>query len=129
MTGTYSKSSGNGIETASGIVQNPVLVPVLTPGSAILFAGNTYSVGLGSNPAKKFTIGASYARANNNNLFDSVASTSSTIQYNAILQYQFRKVYMTGGYTRLQQGFSTSTTGPAVVSSFYVGVSRWFNFF
>ncbi len=129
LTGTYSKSSGNGIETASGIVQNPVLVPVLTPGSAILFAGNTYSVGLGSNPAKKFTIGASYARANNNNLFDSVASTSSTIQYNAILQYQFRKVYMTGGYTRLQQGFSTSTTGPAVVSSFYVGVSRWFNFF
>jgi hypothetical protein len=129
LTGSYSKSSGNGIETATGIAQNPVLVPVLTPGYTIVFSGNTYSVGLGSNPARKFTIGAAYARANNNNLFNSVATSGSTIEYNTILQYQFRKVYMTGGYSRLQQGFSTSTTAPGILSSFYVGLSRWFNFF
>jgi len=129
LSGNYAKSSGNGIESPNGIIQNPVLVPVLTPGSAILFSGDTYSVGFGSNPAKKLTIGASYARANNNNLFNSVRSTSSTMEYTTLLQYQVRKLYLTGGYTRLQQGFSLSNTGPAVISSFYVGLSRWFNFF
>jgi hypothetical protein len=34
-----------------------------------------------------------------------------------------------GGYTRLVQGFSASGTAPASVSSFYIGVYRWFNFF
>jgi hypothetical protein len=129
LTASYSKSSGNGIETASGLAQNPVLVPVLTPSSLILFAGNSYSVGLGSSPIKRLTIAASYARANNSFVLDSAGSTGATTQYNSLFQYQFRKVYLTGGYSRLQQGFSTSTTGPAVVSSFYIGLSRWFNFF
>jgi hypothetical protein len=38
-------------------------------------------------------------------------------------------MYITGGYSRLQQGFSASGLPPEVISSFYMGVSRWFNFF
>ena len=129
LNGTYSKGSGIGVETTSGVIQNPVLLPVLTPGSEILFAGDSYSVGLGSSPVKKFTIAASYSKANSNTTLNSLATTSSTTQYNGLFQYQFRKVYVNGGFSRLQQGFSTSATGPAVVSSFYFGLSRWFNFF
>jgi len=129
LTGTYSKGSGIGIETASGVVQSPVLLPGLTPTTAILFGGDSYSVGLGSSPVKKLTLAASFAKANSNTNFSGVAQSSATNQYNAIFQYQLRKIYVNGGYSRLQQGFSTSATGPAVVSSFYFGISRWFNFF
>jgi hypothetical protein len=38
-------------------------------------------------------------------------------------------LYFNSGYARLEQGFSNSGTPPEVVSSFYIGVSRWFNFF
>jgi len=129
LTGSYSKGSGTGIETAAGVAQNPVLVPVLTPSSAILFNGDSYSVGLGSAPAKKLTLSASYGRGNSNTNFSGVAQGSSTSQYNAIFQYQLRKIYVNGGYSRLQQGFTPSPTMPGVVSSFYFGISRWFNFF
>jgi hypothetical protein len=129
LSGSYSKSSGNGIETAAGLALNPVPQPVLTPSSVILFAGDSYSVGFGSSPIKRLTIAASYARANNSFVLASAGSTGATAQYNTLFQYQFRKVYLTGGYSRLQQGFSTSATGPAVVSSYYIGLSRWFNFF
>ncbi len=129
LSGTYSKGSGIGIETASGVAQNPVLIPVLTPNGEILFAGDSYSVGLGSSPVRKLTISASYGRSNSNTSFSGVLQNSSTSQYNAIFQYQLRKMYLNGGYSRLQQGFSTSTTGPGVVSSFFIGISRWFNFF
>ncbi|MGA8869381.1 MAG: hypothetical protein WB510_20565 [Candidatus Sulfotelmatobacter sp.] len=128
-TGTYSKSSGIGIQTASGLTQNPVVEPVITPSSLILFGGDSYGIGLGSSPFRRLTIAASYARANSNTSFDSVASASTTTQYNTFFQYQFRKVYLNGGYSRLQQGFNTTGTAPAVISSFFIGVSRWFNFF
>jgi hypothetical protein len=129
LTGTYSRGSGIGIETANGIAPSPVLVPVVTPSSAILFGGDSYSVGLASNPVRKLTLAASFAKTNSNTSLSGLAQNGSTSQYNAIFQYQLRKIYVNGGYSRLQQGFSTSTTGPAVVSSFYFGISRWFNFF
>jgi hypothetical protein len=127
LSGSYSKSSGNGIQTATGIVQNPVLLPVTS--SAILFSGDSYSFGLGSNPIKKFTLSASYARGNSLASVNSLATSTTMIQYNGLFQYQVRKLYLTGGYSRLQQEFNTQTAGPAVISSFYIGLSRWFNFF
>ena len=48
---------------------------------------------------------------------------------NVYLQYKFRKVFFTAGYSRLVQGFSASTLAPEMLSTYYVGISRWFNFF
>jgi hypothetical protein len=33
------------------------------------------------------------------------------------------------GYARLEQGFSGSGLPTEIISSYYMGVSRWFNFF
>jgi hypothetical protein len=33
------------------------------------------------------------------------------------------------GYARLEQGFSSAGTRPEVISSYYMGISRWFHFF
>ena len=45
------------------------------------------------------------------------------------MTYNFRKLNFITGYSRLVQGFSVSGAPPAMVGSFFVGVSRWFNFF
>jgi hypothetical protein len=95
----------------------------------ILYGGHSYSFGLGSSPIRKLTIGASYSRATSNTTNAGIGSWNANKQLNTYFQYQFRKMYLNGGYASLSQGFSASSKPPAAVSSYFVGVSRWFNFF
>jgi hypothetical protein len=129
VTGTYSKSTGNAIQTGSGLVASPIPQPIVPPGDLILYGGKSYSFGLGSNPLRRLTISASFAKATSNTNVGGIASWNNSEQVNTLFQYQFRKMYVTGGYSRLVQGFSASGAPPENVSSFYFGVSRWFNFF
>ena len=126
---TYSKSSGNGIATGAGLVTTPIPQPIVPSYDLILFGGKSYSFGLSSNPMRKLIMSASFAKANSNTNLQGIASWNNTEQVNTLIQYQFRKMYVTGGYSRLVQGFSASGLPPENVSSFYFGVSRWFNFF
>jgi hypothetical protein len=128
VTGSYGKSSGNAIETGAGLAPAP-LPPIVSSNDLILFGGKSYSFGLSSNPMRRLTIGASFAQANSNTSLAGTASSNNTRMINTLFQYQFRKMYLTGGYSNLVQGFSTSGTAPENVSSFYIGVTRWFNFF
>jgi hypothetical protein len=129
LNGTYSKANGTGIETGAGLTETPTSQPVLSPTDLITFGGKSYSVGLASNPKRRLTIAGSFARAYGNSNVLGVLSANNTEQINVLLQYQFRKMYLTGGYSRLNQGFSASGTPPEKISAFYFGVSRWFNFF
>jgi len=129
LTGSYFKSSGNALETAAGLAPVPVPSPVLPPSLLILYGGKGYSVALGSSPAKRLTMSASYGKSNSNFSTGSSASWNQNQEFNALVQYQFRKMYFTSGFSRLEQGFSASGLPPEVISSFYIGVSRWFNFF
>ena len=129
INGTYSKSNGSGIETANGLAATPTPQPVLFQNDLILFGGKSYSFGLASNPMRRLTIASSFARAYGNSNVLGILSSNNTEQINVLFQYQFRKMYVTGGYSRLDQGFSASGTPPEKISAFYFGVSRWFNFF
>jgi len=71
----------------------------------------------------------SYSKSFSNTSTGGVASFNDNSEYNALVQYQVRKLYVNGGYARLEQGFSGSGTPPEVLSSFYIGVSRWFKVF
>jgi len=126
-TASYSKASGSALLTGAGLVQEPT--QPLPSGLVNLFGGKSYSFGLSSSPIKKLTIGAAFGSADSDFLSQSIASSNKTNEFNALFQYQLRKIYVTGGYSRLQQGISASGLPPEVISSFYVGVSRWFNFF
>jgi hypothetical protein len=128
-TGAYTKSSGQALATGSGLVPVPVPSPILPSNLVSLFGGNSYTFGLSSSPVKKLTLSAAYSKSDSNTSSNGVASTNQNTQYNALVQYQMRKITVNSGYARLQQGFSESGTPPEVVSSFYIGVSRWFNFF
>jgi hypothetical protein len=129
LNGTYSKANGTGIETGAGLAETPTPQPVLSPADLITFGGKSYSAGLASNPKRRLTIAGSFAGAYGNSNVLGVLSANNTEQINVLLQYQFRKMYLTGGYSRLNQGFSASGTPPEKISAFYFGVSRWFNFF
>lgn len=127
--GNYGKSDGTAIEGALGLLQNPVPQPLLPGSDLILFGGKSYSFGLSSSPMRRMSIGASYAKAITNSNLAGVVSSNDSKMINVVFNYQFRKMYLTGGYSNLVQGFSASGLPPENVSSFYIGVSRWFNFF
>ncbi len=125
----YSKASGSAIEAGAGLIQNPVPQPIVPGDDLILFGGKSYSFGVSSNPMRRLTFGASYSKSITNSDLAGVLSSSNTKMINATFNYQFRKMYLNGGYSNLVQGFSVTGTLPENVSSFYMGVTRWFNFF
>jgi hypothetical protein len=125
----YSKANGSAIEAGAGLIQNPVPQPIVPGDDLILFGGKSYSFGLSSNPMRRLTFGASYSKSITNSNLAGVLSSNNTKMINATFNYQFRKMYLNGGYSNLVQGFSASGILPENVSSFYIGVSRWFNFF
>jgi hypothetical protein len=128
-TGSYAVSDGNAIQTGAGLVATPVPSPILPPNLIILYGGKSISFGLGASPVKRLTISASFSKSTSNTNGDTLASWNKNEQISTYFQYQFRKVYLTGGYAKLSQSFSASTVPAANVTSFYFGVSRWFNFF
>lgn len=134
-TGSYSKASGQALATGTGLVPVPVPSPTLPPGVVALFGGDSYSFSLSSAPVKRLILSASYSKAISNTSSLSTdtgltsASSNANDQFNSLVQYQYRKLYFTSGYARLQQGFSVAGSKPQIVSSYYMGLSRWFNFF
>jgi len=126
LNGSYSKSSGEALVTGAGLV--PITGPE-PPSLVSLFGGTGYSFGLSSTPVKHLILSASYSQANSDTNSNGIASTNQNNEFNSIVQYQYRKLNFTSGYARLEQGFSGSGAQPEVISSFYIGVSRWFNFF
>ncbi len=124
---SYSKSNGQALITGAGLV--PVPTPILPSSLLSLYGGDSYSFGLSSSPAKRLTIAADYAKSTTNTAGAAISSMNENSQYNVLIQYQFRKMAFNSGYARLEQGFSGTGTQPEIVSSYYMGISRWFNFF
>ncbi len=123
----YTKSNGTGLLTSSGVVPTPVPTPGLP--SLVLYGGESYSYSLGGSPIRRLTFTASYIKARSQTSGAQELSTNRNDIASAYMQYAFRKLYFNAGYTRLVQGFSASGAPPAAANSFYVGLSRWFNFF
>jgi hypothetical protein len=127
--GSYSKANGQALATGAGLVPVPVPSPILPSDLVSLFGGDSYSFGLSSTPVKRLILAAAYSKSTSNTSSGTIASANQNDQFNVLIQYQFRKLNFNSGYARLEQGFSGSGMPPEVISSFYIGVSRWFNFF
>jgi hypothetical protein len=129
VSGSYSKSSGLGLITSQGITTLPTgLPPSLVP-TAVHYGGRTYSIGAGGTPLRGLIFSGTFASTRSNTANGLISSSNHTEEAYTYVQYKFRKVFFTAGYSRLLQGFSASTLAPAMVSTYYVGLSRWFNFF
>lgn len=128
-TGSYSQANGQALTTGAGLVSVPIPSPALPSDLISLYGGESYSFGVSSTPIKRLILAGSWAKATSNLSNDGTITDNKNTQFNTLLQYQTRKLYFTTGYAWLQQGFSTSGSQPQDLSSFYVGVSRWFNLF
>ncbi|MGA3079898.1 MAG: hypothetical protein ABSD44_00785 [Terracidiphilus sp.] len=128
-SGSYSRSSGQALATGAGLVPVPVPSPILPSNLVSLYGGDGYSFGVSSTPVNRLILTASYSNSNSSTSSGGAASTNRNDEFNTLIQYQLRKLSFNSGYSRLEQGFSGSGTPPEVISSFYIGVSRWFKFF
>jgi len=126
---SYTRSSGNAIVTGTGLSASPILLTQLVPTAIVAYGGTAYSASLGATPIRGLTISASYSRSDSNTVSDAQGSRNQSEQIYARAQYLVRKIYFQAGYLRLKQSFSVSGAGPVDLSSVYVGLARWFNFF
>ena len=129
VNGSYSKASGQALATGAGLIPVPVPSPILPSSDVSLYGGRSYAIGLSSAPVRGLTLTASYSKSRSNTSGDGDVSSNLTDEFNALIQYHVRKLDFTSGFSRLGQGFSESGSSAENISSFYFGVSRWFNFF
>jgi len=127
----YNKSDGEAIFTASGLVPVPVTLPtqVLEPNSFTSYNSKGWGASLAVNPRKRLILTAAYAKSEGSTIDPNLSIFTNNTLMNALMQYRLRKIFVNGGYTRLQQTVGTPGSQPLVVTSYYVGFSRWFNFF
>lgn len=130
LSASYAKLNGYGILSGNGITPLPSLPPgAIPPEWLLLYGGSGYSFSLGTSPIRRLTLAASFSRADSNTVSGLVFSANHNEQMFGNVNYLYRKLTFTGGYGRLVQGFSASGVPASNVNSFYIGVSRYFNFF
>ncbi len=132
VSGSYGKSNGTSILTPTGLTPVTTPTPIVSPLQAVMFGGNSYSIGASVTPRRGFILSASYSDARSNTAALAATSGNSlntTRLLNGMLQYKVRQLWITGGYLRLQQGFSITGQPPMSDTSFFMGVTRWFKFF
>jgi hypothetical protein len=124
VNGLFSKFSGVSLLGAGGLI-----TPTPTPGlnNFMLFSGSSYGGGASVQPFKRMVISGAFSRAISNTLA-STASHNNTEIFNAQMQYHLRRIGLQAGYTRFTQGIS-AIGAPVNNTSYFVGISRWFDFF
>jgi hypothetical protein len=128
VTGNYSKASGQSILTTAGLVSLPP-TPGVPASNLILFNGDSYGGSVAATPIRHLTVSGTFSRAISHTLSDVTDSRNNMELFNAQLQYHLRRIGLLAGYTRFTQGISASGAPPATANSFFIGVSRWFDFF
>jgi hypothetical protein len=124
LQGNFTRGYGQSVATAGTLVGLPP-----TPGliDYILFNGSSYGGAISATPIPRLVVAATYNRSISNTLAQAISHNDTQI-YNAQLQYHMRQISLQAGYTRFGQGISAAGT-PLSTTSYFVGVSRWFNLF
>jgi len=120
----YSQGGGIALLGAGGLIQTQP-IPGLT--TFLTTTGSNYGGSLSVTPIRRLSIAGAFSRA----ISETIASTTSynnTEVLSGQLQYSLRQIGLQAGYLHFTQGISAIGT-PANTTSFYVGMTRWFNFF
>ncbi|MDR3765305.1 MAG: hypothetical protein P4M01_14550 [Acidobacteriota bacterium] len=128
ITANFSNSRGYVYSTSSGLVSASD-VGTLVDSSLTRYDGDSWGASVGTGPLPGLVASLTFSRALSSTSTSSSISNNSNMQVTAYVQYQFRRMYLNGGYTRLYQATTATSAQPSTTSSFYIGVSRWFNFF
>jgi hypothetical protein len=127
----YSTSTGTAAFTPTGLVALPPNVPpsALPPGSVIVFDSKAYGFNASASPLRRLIVSAGYAQSKGDTIDPLLHTFTTTNLINGVAQYKLRKIYVNAGYTHLRQSVGAASTSPVTVTSYYIGISRWFNFF
>ncbi len=128
LTANYNKTNGNALAGGNGLVTTP-LPPIIPPSLLLFYGGESYGATLSASPIRHLQASISYVNARSDITNQGIASWNRFEEKNAYVNYQFRQIGIQGGYTQFTQGFSASGKPPASLSSFSIGIYRWFNFF
>ena len=124
MTGNYTQATGVSL-IGAGTLQG---VPP-TPGvnDFVIFSGTSYGGGVSASPLRRLVLSGSFSRSISNTMAQTLSHNDTEI-FNAQMQYHLRRIGLQAGYTRFSQGISAIGT-PASSTTYFVGFSRWFDFF
>ena len=127
----YDKSNGMAVFTNAGLLPIPTTLPtqVLVPNSFTSYTSKGYGVSLSLNPTRRLQVSASYGKSDGSTIDPTLNIFTNNTLINATMQYRLRKIFVNSGYTRLQQNAGTPGSSPTMVTSYFIGFSRWFNFF
>lgn len=128
FTANYIQSEGQAVLTSTGIQPVPP-TPGLPPEGFIVYNGKSYGAGIGITPIPRLTISGNYAHAMSDTLSSTALSNNHTEIFYGQMQYRLRRISVLAGYTKFTQGISAAGTPPGSQYSFFVGVTRWLNFF
>jgi hypothetical protein len=128
-SGNYTKSSGTSVFTPTGLSPVPLPEPIIPVGGLTTYDATGKGGGFGFSPKRGLTFNGSYSRVDSNTFGGTGNSVNVSDQMDSRVAYQFRKVYFYMGYIRLRQTISATGTPPTSLTSYYFGLSRWFNFF
>jgi hypothetical protein len=124
LNGLYTKSDGISLLGVGGLV-GPPPTPGLT--DFIVFGGTSYGGGISVTPIRRLSVSGTFNRAISNTI-GGTSSHNNTEIFNSQLQYRLRKIGLQAGYTRFTQGIS-AIGAAANTTSFFVGMTRWFDIF
>ncbi len=128
FSANYGTGMGNSLLTAGGLIPLPP-VPGLPNPNLIAYNAKDYGGSVSWTPIRRMVLTGTYDRSLSNTLSDGVYSRNNTEVIYSQLQYRLRRISLLGGATRFSQGISASGVAPGNVTSYYGGISRWFDFF
>lgn len=128
FTGQYLSGMGNSILTANGIVPIPP-TPGIPDVNSIFYNASSYGGGISWSPIRRLSLTGTYNRSLSDTFSNGTYSKNNTEILFGQLQYRLRRISILAGYTRFTQGISASGISPGTVTSYYGGISRWFDFF
>jgi hypothetical protein len=129
FNGNYTRSSGNSIQSLTGLVPTPIPSPGVPTTLLILYGGESYGVASGYTPIRGLILSVDYSHARYHTHNDTNFSDNLLQQADAKAEWYFRQLHFTAGYSRLLQGFGSQFGEPVKLNSFYIGVFRSMHFF
>ena len=128
VQGSYTKAHGQSLLTSTGIQPIPP-TPGLPQEGLIVYNGESYGGGVTLTPIPRLSVSGTYTHAMSDTLGSTVPSHNHTEIVFSQLQYRFRQLNVLAGFTKFTQGISAAGTPPGSEYSYFIGVSRWINFF
>jgi hypothetical protein len=125
----YNKSSGEAILSSNGLVPVPGNLPPSVVGAFTSYDSRGWGFNAGANPIRRLTVSAGYSKSDGHTLDPLLTTATDNELINGIMQYRLRKIFLNTGYTRLRQSVGAAGSKPIDVTTYFVGFSRWFNFF